>query len=200
MPLLDRLAPTAERAGAVNTVVIEDGSLIGHNTDLHGVEMTFEENGVDPAGKGALLIGAGGAARACCAFLSGAGARVSILNRTRSRAEELARSFGGCRAIDPRSVPEGEFDIIVNCTPLGMKGFPGELPLPADALGPGKFVMDAVYNPPMTPLLEEARRAGAAIANGERMLVHQALEAFRIWTGRTSSYDVMSGALRGGEG
>ena len=194
-PLLDRLAPSATQVGAVNTVLIEEGEFIGHNTDVHGVEMTFKESGVDPKGKKVLLVGAGGAARACCAYLYGAGAKVSIYNRTRGRAEDLCRSFRNCQAIDSDTLSD-QYDIVINSTPVGMKGFPGGLPAPEHVLRPSQFVLDLVYTPPITPFLEAAERAGAATANGERMLLHQAIKAFEIWTGRTPSYATMSSALR----
>ena len=196
--LLDKSAPSAMQVGAVNTVVIEDGEFIGHNTDVFGVEMTFKENGIDPRGKNVLLLGAGGAARACCAYLTGAGANVSIHNRSRARAEELCRSFRNCQAIDLGTILD-RYDIVINSTPLGMKGFPDSLPMPESLLGQGQFVWDLVYNPPITPLLEAARRAGASTANGECMLVHQAMKAFEIWTGRIPSNGTMLSALRGGQ-
>lgn len=194
-PLLDRLAPSAMQVGAVNTVVIEDGEFIGHNTDVHGVEMTFRSNEIDPKGKRALLLGAGGAARACMAYLSGAGAKVSIYNRTRSRAEEMCRSFRNCQAIDFDTL-SNDYEIIINSTPIGMKGFPAELPAPEKVLRPGQFVLDLVYNPPSTPFIEAAKTVGATTANGELMLVHQAMRAFELWTGRSPTYPTMSSSLR----
>jgi len=195
--LLDRLAPSAVQAGAVNAVLVEGEELVGHNTDVHGVEMTFKERGIDPRGKSALLVGAGGAARACCAYLSAAGARVRVYNRTQARAEELCRSFRNCQAIGPESLSEG-FDIIINSTPLGMKGFPDGLAVPESVFRPGQFAVDLVYTPPRTPFLEAAERAGASTANGELMLVHQAIKSFELWTGRAPSFATMSSALKGG--
>lgn len=193
--LLDKLAPSAMQVGAVNTVVIQDGEFVGHNTDVHGLEMTFKENGVDPKGKNALLLGAGGAARACIAYLSAAGSKVSVYNRTRARAEELCRSSRSCQAIDFDTL-SSDFDIVINSTPMGMKGFPTEIPVPEGVLKAGQFVLDLVYNPPVTPFIEAARRAGASTANGECMLVHQAMKAFELWTGKPASYSTMSSALR----
>jgi 3-dehydroquinate dehydratase/shikimate dehydrogenase len=195
--LLDRLAPTAVQAGAVNTVLVEEGDLVGHNTDVYGIEMTFRERCVDPKGKSVLLVGAGGAARACCAYLSLAGAKVKVYNRTRARAEELCRSFRNCQAIDSEMFSK-EYDIIINSTPLGMTGFPDDLPIPDSVFAPNQFVVDLVYAPPRTPFLEAAERAGATTANGELMLVHQAIRSFELWTGRTPSYETMASALKGG--
>ncbi|HUL39676.1 MAG TPA: shikimate dehydrogenase, partial [Methanomassiliicoccales archaeon] len=198
-PLLDRLAPSADLVGAVNTVVIDEGEFVGHNTDVHGVEMTFESNHVDPKGKKALLLGAGGAARACCAYLSSAGARTSVYNRTRARAEQLCRSFRHCQAIDFDTL-SSDYEIIINSTPLGMEGFPQELPAPSSVLRPGQFVMDLVYTPSATPFLEAAKQAGASTANGELMLVHQAMRAFELWTGKAPSFESMVSALKGASG
>ncbi|MCU0861081.1 MAG: shikimate dehydrogenase [Methanomassiliicoccales archaeon] len=200
VPLLDRLDGSADKVGAVNTVLLQDGQLIGHNTDAHGVEMTFREMGVEAKGKKALVVGAGGAAKACCSFLSASGAKVSVYNRTRQRAEDLAKRFRGCRATDLESMTLERFDIVVNCTPLGMAGFPSGLPLPESVLGEGQFVMDTVYNPPETELLRVAKAKGALTANGERMLAHQALRSFSLWTGKDPGVEVMYRALREASG
>ena len=86
---------------------------------------------------------------------------------------------------------------MINCTPLGMKGFPDELPIGSEVLKSGQVVMDTIYNPPKTRFLAEAERKGATIVNGEAMLVHQGLKAFEIFTSKQASYEVMLNALRG---
>ena len=198
VPLLDRLDPSAEKVKAVNTVLMEEGQLIGFNTDVHGVSMVFKEAGVLIKGRKALIIGAGGAARACCAALSESGARIVVVNRTGEKAEALSRDFKNTRAANMQEFDKEAFDIVINCTPLGMKGFPDEMPLPPSIFKPGQFVMDLIYNPQKTRFLTEAEKRGAIIANGESMLIHQALKAFEIWTGRGASFEAMLGALRGG--
>jgi 3-dehydroquinate dehydratase/shikimate dehydrogenase len=195
MPLLDSLDEVAERVKAVNTVVIEEGMLIGTNTDAFGVRRTIELAGVEAHGKRALLVGAGGAARACAAALSELGASVSITNRTASKARRLADEFDG-ESLPMKEAVKREFDIVINCTPLGMVGFPDELPIAPSVFREGQFVMDVIYNPPRTRFLSEAERKGAVTRNGQEMLVHQAARAFELWTGKWPPTDVMTEALR----
>ncbi|HQN76072.1 MAG TPA: shikimate dehydrogenase [Methanomassiliicoccales archaeon] len=195
VPLLDRVDPVAERLGAVNTVVNEGGSLVGRNTDVIGVERTFEGHGVDVKGRTALVLGAGGASRSVLSFLMSKGADADITNRTMGKAESLAKTFGA-EAVTARVAEEKAYDIIVNCTPLGMKGFPQEMSISPHVLREGQFVMDTVYNPPVTPLLAEAARKNAIAVNGKDMLIYQALASFEMWTGKAVDYEVMDKAFR----
>ncbi len=195
VPLLDRVDPVAERLGAVNTVVNEGGSLVGRNTDVIGVERTFEGHGVDVKGRTALVLGAGGASRSVLSFLMSKGADTDITNRTMGKAESLAKTFGA-EAVTARVAEEKAYDIIVNCTPLGMKGFPQEMSISPHVLREGQFVMDTVYNPPVTPLLAEAARKNAIAVNGKDMLIYQALASFEMWTGKAVDYEVMDKAFR----
>lgn len=195
VPLLDRVDPVAERLGAVNTVVNEGGSLVGRNTDVIGVERTFEGHGVDVKGRTALVLGAGGASRSVLSFLMSKGADTDITNRTMGKAESLAKVFGA-EAVTARVAEEKAYDIIVNCTPLGMKGFPQEMSISPHVLREGQFVMDTVYNPPVTPLLAEAARKNAIAVNGKDMLIYQALASFEMWTGKAVDYEVMDKAFR----
>lgn len=195
IPLLDRVDPVAERIGAVNTVVSENGSLVGRNTDVIGVERTFERNAVEVKGKAALVLGAGGASRSVLSFLTSKGADVDITNRTMGKAESLAKAFGA-DAVTDRVAEEKQYEIIVNCTPLGMKGFPQEMSISPHVLREGQFVMDTVYNPPVTPLLAEASRKNAVAVNGKDMLIYQALASFEMWTGKSVEYEVMEKAFR----
>ena len=193
--LLDRVDPVAERIGAVNTVVNEDGSLVGRNTDVIGVERTFERYKVEVKGGTALVLGAGGASRSVLSFLTAKGADVDITNRTMGKAESVAKAFG-VDAVNTRVAEEKQYDVIVNCTPLGMKGFPQEMSISPHVLREGQFVMDTVYNPPVTPLLAEASRKNAVAVNGKDMLIYQALASFEMWTGKAVEYDVMEKAFR----
>jgi len=195
VPLLDRVDPVAERIGAVNTVVCEDGSLVGRNTDVIGVERTFERHGVDVKGKAALVLGAGGASRSVLSFLTGKGAEIDIVNRSMGKAESLARTFGA-GAVTTRVAEEKRYDVIVNCTPLGMKGFPQGMSISPHVLHEGQFVMDTVYNPAVTPLLAEASQRNALAVNGKDMLIYQALASFEMWTGKAVEYEVMERAFR----
>ncbi len=197
IPLLDRLDHSAERIGAVNTVIVEDGQFIGHNTDAHGATMALRSAGVEGKGQRALVIGAGGASRAVVSALSDMGARTLICNRTKERAESLTKGFKNTRSIEIEDARKEDFDVIVNCTPLGMKGFPDELPIGPEVFRSGQVVVDTIYNPPKTRFLAEAERKGAIIINGEAMLVHQGLKAFELFTNKQASYEVMLNALRG---
>ena len=192
---LDRLSPVAEALGAVNTV-LRQGSrqLIGENTDGAGfLDALRTDEGFDPAGRRCLVVGAGGAARAVVLALAGAGAAdIIVANRTPSRADEAAALAPGVAR--PGSAEEADaVELIVNATPQGMAG-DNSLPVRADALGPGQLVVDLVYHPVLTPLVEAARERGAAAANGLGMLIHQAAHAFRLWTGEDPPLEVMSAA------
>jgi len=192
---LDRLTPTAEPLGAVNTVVRQGSrQLVGDNTDGAGfLDALRTDEGFDPAGRRCLVVGAGGAARAVVLALADAGAvEVIVANRTPARAEEAAALAPGVAR--PGSTEEADsVELIVNATPQGMAG-DLSLPVPASTLGSGQLVVDLVYHPVLTPLVEAARQRGAAAANGLGMLIHQAAHAFRLWTGEDPPLEVMSAA------
>ncbi len=206
VPLLDGVGPEAAAVGAVNTVVVADGKLTGHNTDVAGFRAGLPP-GADFRGGRALVLGAGGAAAAVVFGLLGTGlAEIGILNRRPERAESLVARFSGRNpAVRLRVVGGGEACayarsciLVVNCTPVGTAGTPlaGQLPLPPDCLAPGSFAYDLVYNPPETPWLRAARDRGARPISGLTMLVHQGAAAFRLWTGREAPVDVMFEAAR----
>ncbi|WP_202319522.1 shikimate dehydrogenase [Archaeoglobus neptunius] len=177
---------------AVNTVDLRE--MVGYNTDVYGVKRSFSD--LDVGGKTALVVGAGGAGKAAALALVELGATVIITNRTESRgmeAVELIRRHGECIFYPFERVGElsGKVDILVNATPLGMKGFAQALPVPAKILKPGMIVFDTVYNPVDTPLIRSAREAGCRVIYGIEMLVHQGARAFEIWTGIKPDVDVM---------
>jgi len=204
LPLMDELTPAAATIGAGNTVIVCDGRLVGHNTDAEGFLRALREAGCDPAGVPALVLGAGGAARAVVYALLGAGARVTVLNRDAARAAALVRALDAGHA---HALRAGALDLatlrerapgarlVVNATSLGMwphvegSPWPAALPFPADAMA-----YDLVYNPRETAFMRQARAAGAVAAGGLGMLVHQGAEAFERWTGLTAPVDVMADA------
>jgi shikimate dehydrogenase len=201
MPLLDALDPLAERIGAVNTIVNDDGHLVGHNTDCTGAVRALEE--VRPLdGARVLLVGAGGAARAIAFGLQARGARTTIMNRDRARAESLAAEVGAQTApFEPaeRARRAGDHDIIVNATSIGQAagaGVEADSAVPEEALGEDHLVMDIVYKPLQTPLIESARRRGAQVIQGDRMLFHQATAQFELYTQRPAPLAAMHEALR----
>lgn len=194
--LVDEASEDARLMGAVNVVTFEEGGrLRGHNTDGAGWLRSMEEEGVSPAGKRCLLLGAGGAARAIAVKLVQSGAaHVEIRNRTAEKAAALAREVesrfpgaqvrgGGLDALE--SAARGR-DIVVNTTSLGMAGdAAGERasPLPEEWIPPGCVCADAVYRPLDTLFLKAARRRGARAVSGLGWLLHQGAEGWRLWTG-----------------
>jgi shikimate dehydrogenase len=191
---VDRLSPTAERLGAVNTVVRRGGVLVGESTDGEGFVTALRgDEGFDPAGKRCLVVGAGGAARAVIVALAEAGAaEVVVAGRTPERVAAAAALAGG-RGRVGTTKEASAVDLVVNATPLGMGGDPG-LPVDPSLVGPGQVVADLVYHPLATPLLEAARARGAVAVNGLGMLIHQAALAFRLWTGEDPPLEVLSAA------
>ena len=207
MAHLDEVDELARLIGAVNTVVKRGDRLEGHNTDAGGfVEALRRQGGFDPGGKRALLLGAGGAARAAAFALVREGASgLVIANRTLERAAALAEELGGgVRGVTAISLRDaaaiGEAaataDLVVNSTTVGMSHTPEqrESPLPPGILGHGCVVYDMVYNPALTPLLAQAERAGATAVGGLSMLIHQGAAAFELWTDKRAPVEVMFAA------
>jgi len=184
LDICDTIDDTARRAGAVNTLVFQDGKIAGSNTDGYGFVANLHAHGVDPATGPVLLLGAGGSARAVAAALLDEGASVTVANRTRARAEGLAREIPGLRIAewDARVPALADHALVVNTTPLGMIG---HTPLDLDlSHAPASLVVaDNVYVPLETPLLAAARARGLRCVEGLVMLLHQAVPGFRAWFG-----------------
>ena len=210
MPHLDAIDEWARLAGAVNTIVNEGGKLRGYNTDGTGFIRALEQHGhMSPEGLRVLIIGAGGSAKGVALALARRGAAsVTIANRTLERAQRLAELIGAHGPV-AEAIPlvPGEAlahaaarsDLMVNCTTLGMKHGPGEdiSPLPAEYIPPSALVYDLVYNPPETPLLRDAGRAGASVLGGLPMLVYQGAASFKLWIGKEPPVEVMLKAAQG---
>jgi shikimate dehydrogenase len=191
---VDDVSADAAALGAVNCVVRRNGRTTGHSTDGDGFLWGLHDAlGVDPAGLRCVVLGAGGAARAVVHSLAGAGASaVVVVNRTEDRAVRAAALAGPVGSVaGPEAVSTA--DLVVNATPLGMGGS-GSLPLDPSLLGPGQTVVDLVYHPATTPLLEAAAANGARTGNGLPMLVGQAAAAFTLWTGEVAPVAAMSAA------
>lgn len=205
IPYLDELTPTALAVGAVNTIVYKAGKLIGENTDCPGfladLAAQLESAGLgelrDGTGNSALILGAGGSARAVVFGLLQNGWQVSIAARRPEQAQELMRSLSSRPMLVGemnmlRSEAAQNIQLIVNTTPLGMHPNVEASPWPANLPFPKKvFIYDLVYNPPETTLLRSARNSGLPAANGLGMLVRQAVLAFRAWTGLEPPWEVM---------
>ena len=195
MPFVDTLDPVAEAIGAVNTVVNDGGHLTGYNTDASGAVRAFEE--IRPlAGARVLRLGAGGAARAIAHGFTDRGARVTIANRDRARAAALAAATGARAAAGlDEANRAGNYDAVVNATSVGMADLAAQSPIAEAALRPGLLVMDIVYKPIETELTRAARRVGATVIHGGRMLLHQAARQFELYTGHDAPLDAMESAL-----
>ncbi|MDX9840216.1 MAG: shikimate dehydrogenase [Desulfobulbus sp.] len=198
MPHLDAIDPVAGRIGSVNTLVFErqqDAPVrcIGHNTDWIGANQALGEV-LDPAGRTVLVIGAGGAARAVGFGLLEAGARVLLTNRTVARGRELADQLG-CPFIDSRELGPVRANALINTTSVGMAPAIEALPIDPDLLDHFPVVMDNVYAPLTTRLVREAAARGCRTVNGLRMLLHQGVAQFRLWTGHNPPIEVMHQAL-----
>ena len=192
MAHLDEIDETAQRIGAVNTVTLRKGRLVGSNTDWLGLARALErETKLDA--RRAVVLGAGGTARAAVFGLRERGARVTVLNRTVARAEAIASELGAERAGPLESLAELEWDVLVNTTSVGLRG--DASPVVASTLRPNTVVFDAVYEPAETRLLRDARARGARTVGGKWMLVEQALEQIRIWTGETPPQQVLAEAF-----
>ena len=190
MALCDEVSPFAQRVGAVNTLSFAHGRIIGDNTDGYGFTENLRSHGVDPAAGPALILGAGGAARAILAALTDAGVPVTLANRTRARAEALAAEFPGTRVIGWDQAPDALADqaLLINTTAAGMHGQP-PLGFALDRAPAGLAVADVVYVPRETMLLRDAAARGLRIVPGLGMLLHQARRGFALWFGLEPEVD-----------
>lgn len=192
MPLLDAVDPTAARIGAVNTIVREGERLIGYNTDWLGAVQALERER-KLAGAKAVVLGAGGAARGVVFGLLSRGAQVTVLNRTAERAATLARELGATGGFGLEEFERLACDVLVNTTSVGLRS--DLSPVPAQRIPGGALVMDAVYEPERTRLLRDAEARGARTLSGKWMLVLQAAEQVRLWSGREAPVEVMAAAF-----
>lgn len=179
------------RTGAANTLAWRAGRLEARNFDVEGFMAPMRSRGVELKGRPAVVLGAGGAARAAAWGLAAAGARVSIAARRPVAAEALAATLGLGVVAWP---PAGRWDVLVNATPVGTWPALTESPLPAAALHAGGLVYDLVYNPRRTRLLDDAQAAGLETIGGIEMLVAQAVSQCRWWTGQAAPPAVLADA------
>ena len=191
LAVADDASEAAREIGAANTLSFAGGAIRAENTDASGLLAALPP---PVSGRTALVLGAGGSARAAIWALAGAGAAVSVWNRTPERAEELIQDLGAA-AFDPH----GAYELIVNCTAVGMHDEdPFEhLPLEPDRLKAGIVVVDLVYAGSESRLVAEARRRSATAIDGLEILVRQGAESLRIWTGAEPPLDVMRRAAKG---
>jgi shikimate dehydrogenase/3-dehydroquinate dehydratase type I len=191
-----RLSPSAE-SGAVNTILFERKRFVGENTDVFGFARLLDGK-IDLGPKTrCLLVGAGGVARAVAHVLAEKGAILTVTDVDMERARRISRkhrartsTVGGLWKL------RNDFDLIVNCSPVGMKGVSKESPVKPYMFRPGVVFVDVIFNPPTTEAMRLARKAGATAYGGLEMLVHQGAESFRLWTGITPNVDAMREAAQ----
>jgi len=188
IPHLDDIDPLARRIGAVNTLDIRDGRITGYNTDWLGAVNALKEE-IPLSGRKALILGAGGSARAIGFGLLQEGATPLIANRSEQRGRALADELG-CAFLPLAEAGGADADILVNATSVGMAPNT-DIPLPEDGLARFAVVMDIVYAPLETPLLRQAKANGCRVVNGLAMLLRQGAAQFELWTGEPAPLAVM---------
>ncbi|MCA0753660.1 shikimate dehydrogenase [Paenibacillus sp. N4] len=198
MSLLDEIDAGAEAIGAVNTIVNDDGRLIGYNTDGIGyVRSLKEEAEPELAGKKMVVLGAGGAARGIVyALTKESPERITIVNRSVERAEELAKAFRSQADIEAAAVESlkeacRQADIVINTTSVGMYPNTEDTPIDGAWLQPGAVASDLIYNPLKTTFLQQAERQGCRVHGGLGMFIYQGAYAFEYWTGRPAPVEAM---------
>ena len=203
IPHLDRLGQSAAVMEAVNCVVVDGEEFVGENTDGKGFLQSLREV-TEPAGKRVTILGAGGAARAIAVETALAGAsRITIVNRSPRRGQELVELLQTRTEVEARFLPwQGDHavsedtEILINATSIGMHPDAGaRIPLRTDTLTPGMVVADVIANPPRTRLLQDAAARGCTALDGLGMLVNQGVISFRYWTGQDPDSSVMRAAL-----
>jgi len=190
IPYLDEVQDSARTIGAVNTILHDDkGRLRGYNTDWIGIVLGLEES-LKIQDKTFAILGAGGAARAVVFGILQKGGTPLILNRTTTRGEEMALEFG-CPFHHLSEIEAIRADCLINTTPVGMAPEEGKSPIATEALTNFRWVMDCIYNPLKTRLLQDAEGAGCTTISGVGMFVHQGAEQIKIWTGKEPPRDFM---------
>ena len=206
IPFLDEVEPTAKHIGAINTVVVEEGKLKGYNTDASGALRALKEGGALLDGHRVLVLGSGGAARAIAfALATGAGiAGLTILGIEEAERQKLVKDLRGKTGIP---IEDGPLTLdtlrnwvphvrtLIHCTPVGMHPRVDESCVPANLFRPELTVMDIVYNPRETKLLQEAQAAGCRTISGLEMFLNQAVLQFELWTKQPAPADVMRQVL-----
>jgi shikimate dehydrogenase len=197
---LDEVDPTVKFLGSANTILNDDGRLLGFNTDGVGALKALRENGVELDGKKLLLLGAGGAAKAIAFSLAKEVGELVILNRASEKAKELAEALSQVygkkvvgEALSSSAIQKSmkNADILINATSVGMHPHVSQSLVAPQWLKPDLTVMEIVYNPVETKLAKHAKAAGAHVISGVEMLLYQGAASFELWTGRSAPIEVM---------
>ncbi len=179
IPFMDKLSPEANDSQSVNTIYIQNGKLIGHNTDISGFELGIKYCKYDISNKVVFILGAGGVVPSIILALKKMGAaKIIISNRTKNKAEDLKNFFEKIEIVDWGYTPN--FDMIINATSIGLKNEDG-IKLDFSSVGFNKFFYDVIYNPKETIFLKRAKLFGNKTENGKMMFIYQAHQAFTIW-------------------
>ena len=180
IPYLDKLSPEAEQTQSVNTIILTDDILVGHNTDISGFTKAIKDLNFNIEGKKIFILGAGGVVPSIIFALNKMNvAEIIISNRTRQKADDLKSQFKIINVIDWGDLPK--FDVIINATSLGLNN--ETVNLNFSGIGVNKLFYDVIYNPSETSFLKEGKKFGNRSENGKLMFVYQALEAFKLWHG-----------------
>jgi shikimate dehydrogenase len=199
---VDQVDPTAQGIGCINTVVNEDGRLIGYNSDGRGALNALRDAGVDPLGKRVLMLGSGGAARAIAVTLACEapperlcilGVQLDELDRLVADAQQRGTSAVEGGELNDRSLADeiAAADVLLHCSPIGMHPKEEASLVVPELFRPGLAVFDAVYNPRRTKLLKDAAAAGCRTIEGIEMFLGQAYVQFELWTGQPAPREVM---------
>ena len=200
IPFLDDLDPLSNQIGAVNTIKYEEGLLLGRNTDALGAKKALLDAGFKSEGKKALILGAGGAARAISFALSEKIEEIFISNRTEERAIKLAKELQDKTGVKATGKDMSDktlrtlvhsVDIVINTTPIGMYPEVDISPISKDLLNENLFIFDIIYNPLQTRLLKDAKEMGSNILNGLDMFINQGALAFEWWTDKKPNTKLM---------
>ena len=180
IPYLDKLSPEAEQTQSVNTIILTDDILVGHNTDISGFTKAIKDLNFNIEGKKIFILGAGGVVPSIIFALNKMNvSEIIISNRTRQKADDLKSQFKIINVIDWGNIPK--FDMIINATSLGLNN--ETLNFNFSDVGDNKLFYDVIYNPSETSFLKEGKKLGNRSENGKLMFVYQALEAFKLWHG-----------------
>ena len=180
IPFLDKLSKDSEKTQSVNTIIFDNGSLIGHNTDIVGFEKAIKNINYTLKDKSVLILGAGGVVPSIILALKKMNvSEITISNRTKKKAENLRAQYFNLNIVEWGSLPE--IDVIINATSLGLSN--EKINLDFSNIGKNKLFFDVIYNPSETNFLKKGKETGNISENGKLMFVYQALEAFKLWHG-----------------
>tara|TARA_B100000029_G_scaffold341291_1_gene333548 strand:+ start:202 stop:993 length:792 start_codon:yes stop_codon:yes gene_type:complete len=179
IPFVDELSPEANESQSVNTIYLQNGKLIGHNTDISGFELSIKYSKYDVKNKIVFILGAGGVVPSIIIALKKMKtAKIIISNRSKNKAKELQNMFNELEIIEWGETPN--FDMIINATSIGLKNEDG-IKLDYSQIEPNKFFYDVIYNPKETIFLKRAKLFGNKAENGKMMFIYQAHQSFTIW-------------------